>query len=130
MIGRIATGVPAPREVPLTSGSWPAGSPLYAPDPWAAGALEGLAEGDNLFLLGTGLTMVDIALRLIDLRPAARITAISRSGLVPQPHRWPGQRVVIDYRPPAPGTPLQRPAARVPRPPPQCRTSAAVTGAT
>ena len=82
-------------------------SPLYVPDPWAAGALEGMAGGDNLLLVGTGLTMVDIALRLIDLRPAARIVAISRSGLVPQPHRWPGQRVVIDYQPPAPGTPLK-----------------------
>ena len=103
----LATGVPAPRDPPLQEGAWPVDSPLYVPDPWAPGALESMAGGDNLLLVGSGLTMVDIALRLIDLRPAARIVAISRSGLVPQPHRWPGQRVVIDYRPPAPGTPLK-----------------------
>ena len=103
----LATGVLPPRDAPLRSGAWPVGSPLYVTDPWAPGALDDLAPGDNLLLVGTGLTMVDVALRLIDLRPAARITAISRSGLVPQPHRWPGQRVVIDYEPPEPGTSLR-----------------------
>ncbi len=103
----LATGILPPRDAPLQSGAWPVNSPLYIRDPWAPAALERLGPGDNLLLVGTGLTMVDIALRLIDLRPAARITAISRSGLVPQPHRWPGQRVVLDYRPPRPGTPLK-----------------------
>ena len=103
----LATGVPPPLDPPLAHGAWPVDSPLYLPNPWAPGGLEGLTGGENLLLVGTGLTMVDIALRLIDLRPAARIVAISRSGLVPQPHRWPGQRVVIDYQPPAPGTPLK-----------------------
>ncbi len=52
--------------------------------------------------------MVDIALRLIDLRPDAKLEAVSRSGLLPQPHRWPGQRhPLADFRPPPPGTPLR-----------------------
>ena len=52
--------------------------------------------------------MVDIALRLIDLRPDARLEAVSRTGLLPQPHRWPGQRhPLANAHLPAPGTPLR-----------------------
>ena len=69
--------------------------PTHGPE----GALERLAPGDDLLLVGSGLTMVDIALRLIDLRPQARLEAVSRTGLLPQPHRWPGQRhPLADFR--------------------------------
>ncbi len=57
----LATGVPAPRDPPLQEGAWPVDSPLYLSDPWTPAGLEGLAPGDNLLLVGTGLTMVDIA---------------------------------------------------------------------
>ena len=104
----LATGVLPPRDAPLADGGWPHDSPLYAADPWAEGALERLAPGDDLLLVGSGLTMVDIALRLIDLRPQARLESVSRTGLLPQPHRWPGQRhPLADFRLPPPGTPLR-----------------------
>ena len=33
-------------------------------DPWAAGALERIGEGDDVVIVGTGLTMVDMVLWL------------------------------------------------------------------
>jgi uncharacterized NAD(P)/FAD-binding protein YdhS len=51
------------------------------------GATDGLREGDRVLLIGTGLTMVDMAL-LLDARGfAGRTVALSRRGLVPHAHR-------------------------------------------
>ncbi|WP_406839685.1 FAD/NAD(P)-binding protein [Streptomyces sp. AHU1] len=58
--------------------------------PWAPGALDGpLAEPadgavDDVLLVGTGLTAVDLALTLG--RPGRTVHALSRTGLLPQPH--------------------------------------------
>ncbi|WP_329565608.1 FAD/NAD(P)-binding protein [Kitasatospora sp. NBC_01266] len=56
----------------------------YLPDPWAPGALERVPEDRDVLLVGTGLTMVDMALSLR--RPGRVVHALSRNGLVPQPH--------------------------------------------
>jgi len=71
-----------------------ASSSRYVRDPWIPGSLETVEPNDTVFLIGTGLTMIDIALDLAsrDLRPP--ITAISRRGLVPHPH------VALPPRPP------------------------------
>ena len=62
----------------------PAGS--YAADPWSADIAADLAPDDVVLVLGTGLTMVDIAL-LLDARGfRGRIVALSRRGLLPRPH--------------------------------------------
>ncbi len=58
----------------------------YARDPWSPDALEGDRREDVL-LLGTGLTMCDVALAFRDLDHRGRIHAVSRRGLLPQPHR-------------------------------------------
>ena len=58
----------------------------YARDPWAGDALE-LDRRDDVLLVGTGLTMCDIALALRDADHQGRIYAISRRGLLPQQHR-------------------------------------------
>ena len=60
-------------------------SPRFLGDPWVHGALDDLRRrpGDVL-LLGTGLTMVDVALSIA--RPDRRMRAISRHGLLPQHH--------------------------------------------
>ncbi|REK84304.1 hypothetical protein DY245_43625 [Streptomyces inhibens] len=59
-------------------------SPRYLPDPWTPGALERLPCDGDVLLVGTGLTMVDIALTLS--RTGRAVQAISRHGLLPQPH--------------------------------------------
>ncbi len=62
----------------------PAG--CYAADPWSADIAADLAPDDVVLVLGTGLTMVDIAL-LLDARGfGGRIVALSRRGLLPRPH--------------------------------------------
>jgi len=85
--------------VVLAGGNYPSRLPemLRGPsaleDPWGAGGAEKLAalakgSGDVL-LLGTGLTMVDVALSLSEAGFSGRMVATSRRGLVPHPHEEP-----------------------------------------
>jgi uncharacterized NAD(P)/FAD-binding protein YdhS len=88
--------IPADLAV-LAIGNFPPGNPAiadpswyrswrYAKDPWAPGALEVEPDGEVL-LLGTGLTMLDVAIALKEKGHRAVLHAISRRGLLPQPHR-------------------------------------------
>ncbi|MFF8381776.1 FAD/NAD(P)-binding protein [Streptomyces sp. NPDC015661] len=52
--------------------------------PWAPRALDAVGESDDVLLVGSGLTAVDLAL-VLD-RPGRTVHAVSRSGLLPQPH--------------------------------------------
>jgi uncharacterized NAD(P)/FAD-binding protein YdhS len=105
----LATGTPPAADLPLASGRWPLEPSRYLTDPWEPGALEGLA-GDDVLLIGAGLTMVDVALRLSELRPGGRLVAVSRTGLLPVPHRWPEGAIDVGYRPPPAGTTLREQA--------------------
>ncbi len=62
-------------------------SGLYEPDPWDPGLGERAAGDDQVMLLGTGLTMIDVALTLGRETVEPRMVAVSRKGLVPQAHR-------------------------------------------
>ena len=62
------------------------GPDRYVADPWAGPIGDGLGDGDSVLLLGTGLTMVDVALALVDGGFRGRIIALSRRGLMPRPH--------------------------------------------
>jgi uncharacterized NAD(P)/FAD-binding protein YdhS len=62
-----------------------AASPAYVPDPWGADFGSAPQEGQAV-LIGTGLTMVDVALRLAAERPDLKLLAISRRGLLPHRH--------------------------------------------
>jgi len=77
-----------------------AASPYFIADPWSAD-LSQAPETGQAVLIGTGLTMVDVALRLSAERPDLKLLAISRRGLLPHRHlesgpsaiKWdPGQR--------------------------------------
>ncbi len=103
----LATGTPAARDAPLRSGGWPHASPRYLANPWGVQALDRLADGNDILLVGTGLTMVDVALRLVELRPGVRLVGISRTGLLPVPHRWPEGPIALDHHPPPAGTTLR-----------------------
>jgi len=58
----------------------------FAPDPWASDALEGLEPDASVLLLGSGLTMVDIALDLVERGHRGALIALSRRGLAPHRH--------------------------------------------
>lgn len=85
----LATGHAGPTPLPARPAATATGGVID--DPWAPGALEeaarrAAASGELVVLVGTGLTMVDVALSLSHLAPGTALTALSRHGLVPQPH--------------------------------------------
>ncbi len=82
----LAIGNFPPADPPVAGGDEVYASLRYARDPWSPDALE-LDRREDVLLLGTGLTMCDVALALRDLDHAGRIHAVSRRGLLPQPHR-------------------------------------------
>jgi len=78
-IGAMGTAAPCPGLDTLPRG-------LYAADPWAPAALDELDEDAPVLLLGTGLTMVDVALSLARRGHRGKILALSRRGLAPRSH--------------------------------------------
>lgn len=81
--------------VVLAGGNYPSRlPPIFGPlaidDPWSAGGKAALARaaaaGGELLLVGTGLTMVDMAVSLEEAGFEGRAPAVSRRGLVPRPH--------------------------------------------
>jgi uncharacterized NAD(P)/FAD-binding protein YdhS len=99
----------------LAGGNYPGRTPARldietVDDPWGPGGTEAIArlaeQGGDLLLIGTGLTMVDVALSLDDSGFRGRMTAVSRRGLVPRPHEEPPS-------PPLESTPPARLAALV-----------------
>jgi uncharacterized NAD(P)/FAD-binding protein YdhS len=69
-------------------------SPRYICDPWVPGALDGVADGSPVVVLGTGLTMLDVAISLTGAHPRTVVRAVSRHALVPREHRAPSGRAV------------------------------------
>jgi len=63
---------------------------FFIPDPWAAEAFGDIDPGEPVLLIGTGLTMVDIALRLTAEGQRGPILAVSRRGLRPTRHKGGG----------------------------------------
>jgi uncharacterized NAD(P)/FAD-binding protein YdhS len=59
---------------------------LYATDPWVETALQRLAKTAPVLLLGTGLTMVDMALSLTARGHEGTLFGLSRRGLTPRRH--------------------------------------------
>ena len=84
-IGVLAVGNFPPEVPPVADPSFYDG-PWYRPDPWAADTLAGLDPAAPVLLIGTGLTMVDTVISLLDQGHAGPITALSRRGLLPRRH--------------------------------------------
>ena len=61
----------------------------YTPDPWSPDTVTGLTADDTVMLIGTGLTMVDVALTLDAAGFVGKIIALSRRGLLPRRHAPP-----------------------------------------
>ncbi|NNE84850.1 MAG: NAD(P)-binding protein, partial [Alphaproteobacteria bacterium] len=64
-----------------------AGHQSFYPDPWDSERLAQIAADARVLIVGTGLTMADVAIVVGRDRPAAKITAISRRGLLPKSQR-------------------------------------------
>jgi uncharacterized NAD(P)/FAD-binding protein YdhS len=56
-------------------------------NPWNWSALAGIGESEGVVLVGTSLTMVDVALELQARGHRGPLLAVSRHGLLPQSHR-------------------------------------------
>ncbi len=82
----LATGNLPPRPPPAKD-SWLYDTQLFVPDPWAADAFDGISKDAPILLLGTGLTMVDIALKLSAEGHKGSLHALSRRGFLPLVHR-------------------------------------------
>ena len=63
-----------------------AGEAQYIANPWSGG-LSQIGRNDDVVLVGTGLTMVDVALDLNSRGHTGQITAVSRRGFLPLPHQ-------------------------------------------
>lgn len=95
----------------LATGHEPGVLPFDAPDsdavisdPWLPGALDPLCAGSGscrVVVVGTGLTMADVAMAVTAARPGSTVHAVSRHGLLPRAHLGPAS---------APPRPLWLPA--------------------
>lgn len=89
----------AARRVVLATGNLAARTPQridaaalgdrYAADPWRADLGAGHDPDAPVVLIGSGLTAIDVALRLVEAGQRAPIVAISRHGLLPRVHGAP-----------------------------------------
>ncbi len=84
----------APADIPATLTD----SGLYQPDPWNPAAWADLDPEAPVLIIGTGLTMVDSVISLLDQGHRGPIHALSRRGLLPARHADPGLAA-----PPRPG---------------------------
>jgi uncharacterized NAD(P)/FAD-binding protein YdhS len=80
----------------LATGNRPPSPPVPFPDspwcitnPWAPGALDAVQDGRPVVILGTGLTMLDVA-TVVTGDPRTTVYAVSRHGMLPQVHRGSG----------------------------------------
>ncbi|MFZ5789100.1 MAG: FAD/NAD(P)-binding protein [Pseudomonadota bacterium] len=72
----------------LAIGNFPpaASTPRYFGNPWDEHAVANLDPAQPVLILGTGLTMVDTVISLLDRGHHGHIYALSRRGLLPQVH--------------------------------------------
>jgi uncharacterized NAD(P)/FAD-binding protein YdhS len=85
------------RRVVLALGNFPPGdprmhdrafhrSPRYLSDPWSQETLRRITRNDDILILGSGLTALDLLVSLDGIKSRGIIHVISRHGLFPQPH--------------------------------------------
>jgi uncharacterized NAD(P)/FAD-binding protein YdhS len=81
----LAIGNFPPEPMPVADSSF-YDSRFYRADPWSADALTELDPAHPVLLIGTGLTMVDAVISLLDQGHTGPIHVVSRRGLLPRRH--------------------------------------------
>lgn len=88
----IATGNLPPRA-PSAKDAWLYDDVMFVSDPWARDACNELNADAPVLFIGTGLTTVDIVLKLVAEGHRGPMLAVSRHGLLPRSHEaggsWP-----------------------------------------
>jgi uncharacterized NAD(P)/FAD-binding protein YdhS len=79
-VGNFPPAIPAAVEPAL------ADSHRYIADPWDEEAKDHIGEHDRVLVIGSGLTMVDMAIDLVERGHRGTIRAVSRRGLLPHAH--------------------------------------------
>jgi uncharacterized NAD(P)/FAD-binding protein YdhS len=97
----LALGVATPAPLRVPDGGLQT-SAAFVPRPWGPNALRDLDARRPLLALGTGLTLVDLALTLDDQGHPGPWYALSRHGLLPLPHVSP-LPAALDWKPAARG---------------------------
>ncbi|WP_262136209.1 FAD/NAD(P)-binding protein [Pseudomonas sp. Marseille-Q5117] len=73
-------------------------SGYYIQDPWSAELdQKSLEPNESVLLIGTGLTALDTATRLLQQGHSGSIYMVSRRGLLPLPHRRGNRQPTLDY---------------------------------
>lgn len=75
-----------PPRAPGGPDRWLYDTGFFIPDPWARDAFDGVEPDEPILLIGAGLTMVDIVLRLSRGGHRGKLLAVSRRGLKPLRH--------------------------------------------
>jgi len=96
----VALGNFAPANPPVPGSEAFYASDRYVRDPWREGALDTIPFDAPVALVGTGLTMLDVAVELSARGRTAPLHAISRRGLVPLSHRPHGAPPSYGHLPP------------------------------
>jgi uncharacterized NAD(P)/FAD-binding protein YdhS len=91
----LALGNPPPRRVT----EYELLGRRYIADPWTPGLPGALSDADDVLLIGTGLTMVDVAAQINATHPRTRMVAMSRHGLLPAPHVRRSVRPFDEFKP-------------------------------
>jgi uncharacterized NAD(P)/FAD-binding protein YdhS len=81
----IAVGNPAPED-PIAVPDWMRANGSYVANPWSDDPFIGLNADDPIVLIGSGLTAIDLVVEAQSRKTVGPITAVSRHGLLPQPH--------------------------------------------
>lgn len=104
----LATGNLAPK-VPGGRDGWFYETPRFVPDPWRWEGFSAVDPAAPILLIGTGLTMVDVALKLEEAGHRGPLVAVSRHGLLPRAHKAGGafEPFLTPEKAPSPRTALR-----------------------
>ena len=83
----LATGLETPFQLPYLRAL--GDDERLIVDPWVAGALDAIADGETIATIGSSLTAIDVAGSILNRHPRATVIALSRHGNLPRSHEDP-----------------------------------------